>query len=676
MKVRSVQPTRFLRMKLKQQKVFSTLKTKLQTINEWNEHALMSSYALFDETGREINEKKFYVGAFIRISLKASPKYDWIRIIDIDDAPDEFIITVRPTFDPTAEDIDKSVISHFFTDEATNNFCLFRDERKVALCVIGLHEKQNTSETKGVLETVRNVAVNFATYLGMQNSEWEKFCHHFLEDAAEQNANKLVLRKKLQPENYQYDAVVVGSGPNGLAAAICLAQKGLSVLIVEANDTIGGGMRSAELTLPGFTHDVCSAIHPLTIASPIFKTLPLDKFGLEFVQPPASLAHPLDDGSAVLLKKSINETAKNLGADDAGYKKLVEILAKNFDAIAPDILAPFRIPSNPFLMAGFGLKGFNSAKNIADNYFSETRARAIFAGNAAHSMLPLEDIPSAAFGLVLHLTAHSVGWGFPKGGAKHIAFALRDYFITLGGKIETGNRVENIDDLPDSKAILFDITPRQIIKIAGHRLPDAYRKRLETFKYGSGVFKMDFALSEPIPWTAKECFQAGTVHLGGTFEEIARSEREHNNGKTSEKPFVLLAQHTLFDQTRAPEGKHTAWAYCHVPNGSTADMTEQMENQIERFAPGFRDCVLAKATMTTADMENYNANNIGGDINGGAGIASQIFTRPVAKINPYIIPAKGLYICSSSTPPGGGVHGMCGFHAAKTVLEKEFGKSI
>ncbi len=477
-------------------------------------------------------------------------------------------------------------------------------------------------------------------------------------------------------KNTRYDAVVIGSGPNGLAAAICLAQEGLSVLVVEAADEIGGGMRSAELTLPGFTHDICSAIHPLTIASPFFKTLPLDKFGLEFVRPNASLAHPLDDGTAVILERSITATAENLGADGDNYKKLIEILAKNFDAIAPDILAPFRIPSNPFLMLGFGLKGFNSAKNIADNYFKNTRARAMFAGNAAHSMIPLEDIPSAAFGLVLLLTAHAVGWGFPKGGAKNIASALSLYFQSLGGVIETGNRVENIDDLPKSKAVLFDITPRQIIKIAGHHLPDAYRKRLETFKYGAGVFKMDFALSEPVPWKAEECFQAPTVHLGGTFEEIAASEREHGNGKISGKPFVLLAQHTLFDKTRAPLGKHTAWAYCHVPNGSTADMTEHIENQIERFAPGFKDCILAKSTKNPAELEKHNANYIGGDINGGAGIASQIFTRPVTKINPYIIPSKGLYICSASTPPGGGVHGMCGFHAAKTVLRKEFGKEI
>ncbi|MEP7038923.1 MAG: NAD(P)/FAD-dependent oxidoreductase, partial [Acidobacteriota bacterium] len=533
-------------------RVFSSLKTKLLNIDEWNNHSLLSSYALFDENGFESSESELAVGKFIRIALTASGKYDWIRIIEIYDAPDEFIITVKPTFDPTAENVDKSAISHFFTDQSTNNFCLFKKGEIAAFYVIGLHEKQNTSETENTLETIRNAAVNVAAYLGMQTSEWAKFCRHFLEDAAGQSADKINLQNKTKPRNYQYDAVIIGSGPNGLAAAIKLAQNNLSVLIVEAANEIGGGMRSMELTLPGFTHDVCSAIHPLTIASPFFKTLPLDKFGLEFIQPDASLAHPLDDGTAVLLEKSVAATAGNLGADGAGYEKLVKILAKNWDAIAPDILAPFRIPSNPFLMLGFGLKGFNSAKNLADNYFSETRARAMFAGNAAHSMLPLEDVPSAAFGLVLLLTAHVVGWGFPKGGAKNIAFALRDYFISLGGKIETGRRVENIDDLPTAQTILFDITPRQIIRIAGHHLPDTYRQRLETYKYGAGVFKMDFALSEPIPWKAKECFKAAAVHLGGTFEEIAQSEREHGRGKISEKPFVLLAQHTLFDSSRAP----------------------------------------------------------------------------------------------------------------------------
>jgi phytoene dehydrogenase-like protein len=473
-------------------------------------------------------------------------------------------------------------------------------------------------------------------------------------------------------ENYQYDAVVIGSGPNGLAAAIYLAQQKLSVLVVEASGEIGGGMRSAELTLPGFVNDICSTIHPLTIASPFFQTLPLAEFGLEFVQPAASVAHPLDDGTAVLLKRSVEETAANLGADGAGYEKLVSVLARNFDRLAADILAPLGMPANPFFMGAFGLKGLASAKSLVDHYFTERRARALFAGNAAHSMIPLEDVPSAAYGLVLLLTAHAVGWGFPKGGANKIAAALSDYFLSLGGKIETNHEVKNIDELPASRAVLFDLTPRQILRIAAHRLPDSYREQLEKYKYGSAAFKIDFALSEPIPWKAKECFEAGTVHVGGTFEEIAESERDHWEGKISDKPFVLVAQTSLFDSTRAPAGKHTGWAYCHIPHNSNVDMTERIERQIERFAPGFRDCILAKSVMTPAALERHNANYVGGDINGGAGILSQLFTRPVAKWNPYAIPSKGLYICSSSTPPGGGVHGMCGFYAAKTAFEREF----
>ena len=474
----------------------------------------------------------------------------------------------------------------------------------------------------------------------------------------------------------KYDAVIIGSGPNGLAAAIHLAQNGLSVLIVEAKKTIGGGVRSAELTLPGFTHDICSAIHPLTVASPFFQTLPLDKYGLEFIDPPAALAHPLDDGTAVMLRRSIAETVSNLGADAENYRKLVTPFVENWTKLAPDVLAPLRVPNHPFLLARFGLKAFRSAETFINSHFSSEKARALFAGNAAHSMIPLEDLPSAAFGLVLLLAAHAVGWQFPRGGAKKISEALAAHFLALGGKIETNYEVKNIDELPASRAVLFDLTPRQIVKIAGHRLPENYKRRLEKFKYGAGAFKIDYALSAPIPWRAKECGEAGTVHLGGTFEEIARSEREHEQGKISEKPFVLVAQNSLFDSTRAPEGKHTAWAYCHVPNGAAVDMTDAIEKQIERFAPGFRDCILAKNVLSPAALENYNANYLGGDINGGASTLTQLFTRPIAKINPYSMPVKDLYICSASTPPGGGVHGMCGFHAAQTALANTFGKRI
>ncbi|MGI8789139.1 MAG: phytoene desaturase family protein [Pyrinomonadaceae bacterium] len=473
-------------------------------------------------------------------------------------------------------------------------------------------------------------------------------------------------------KNHKYDAVVIGSGPNGLAAAICLAQANLSVLIVEAHASVGGGARSAELTLPAFVHDVCSTIHPLAIASPFFQTLPLGKFGLEYIEPDASLAHPLDDGTAILFVKSIQETSANLGADAENYRKLVAPFVEKWDKLAPEILAPLHFPKHPILMARFGLKAFQTARGFAKRYFEDERARAIFAGCAAHSMIPLEKLSSAAVGFVLTLLAHAVGWGFPRGGTQKLSDALAAYFLSLGGEIETNFQVETIDELPASKVVLFDITPRQILKIAGHRLPARYRKRLENYRYGAGVFKMDFALSEPIPWQAKDCLSAGTIHLGGTLAEIADGERKNWRGQPRENPFVLLAQTSLFDRTRAPVGKQTAWAYCHTPNNSTFDFSEQIENQIERFAPGFRDCILAKNKMSPADLESYNANYIGGDINGGAATLSQLFTRPVTKFNPYKIPAKGLYICSSSTPPGGGVHGMCGFHAAQSVLKNEF----
>lgn len=476
--------------------------------------------------------------------------------------------------------------------------------------------------------------------------------------------------------NNSYDAVVIGSGPNGLAAGIRLAQENLSVLIVEARAAIGGGVRSAELTLPGYVHDVCSAIHPLALGSPFFNALPLEQFGLEFVQPPVSLAHPFDDGTAVVIEKSLEKTAEKLGGDRENYCKLMKPFVENWERLAPDILAPLRFPNNPLLMAEFGLKAFQSARNLANNQFDETRARAVFAGIAAHGMIPLEYTASAAIGLVLLTAAHSVGWAFPRGGAGKLSDALAKYFLSLGGKIETNYRVENVDELPASRVVLFDLTPRRIIKIAGHRLPESYKKRLEKFRYGSGVFKVDFALSEPIPWRSKECLQAGTVHLGGTLEEISASERANADGKISGKPFVLIAQNSLFDSSRAPVGKQIAWSYCHVPNNSTVDMTEIIENQIERFAPGFRDCIEAKAVMFPANLEHYNANYIGGDINGGAVNLSQIFSRPLVKLNPYSMPIKNFYICSFSTPPGGGVHGMCGYHAAQTVLKREFGKNF
>lgn len=473
-------------------------------------------------------------------------------------------------------------------------------------------------------------------------------------------------------KNRKYNAVVIGAGPNGLAAAIVLAQKGLSVLLIEAGKTVGGGARSAEITLPGYIHDICSSIHPLAIGSPFFRTLPLARYGLEYIQPPASVAHPLENGEAVLLCKSIEETCRALGEDGKMYRKIFEPFVADWSEIAPDILAPLGIPRHPLRLAQFGLKALQSARGFAERYFQTEQARAVFAGCAAHSMLDLEKTSTAAFGMVLMISAHAVGWGFPRGGTQKIADALAEHFKFLGGEIEANRRIENIDEIPSADAILFDITPRQLLKIAGHRLPVSYRRRLERFQYGAGVFKMDFALSEPIPWKAKNCAQAATVHIGGSLAEIAAAEKQSLRGKIAEKPFVLLAQNSLFDATRAPENRHTAWAYCHVPNNFSVDMSAAVENQIERYAPGFRDCILAKNSLYPADLEKYNANYVGGDINGGAMNLTQLFTRPVAKINPYAMPAKGLYICSSSTPPGGGVHGMCGFHAARAVLKNVF----
>jgi phytoene dehydrogenase-like protein len=463
-----------------------------------------------------------------------------------------------------------------------------------------------------------------------------------------------------------YDAIVIGSGPNGLAAAITMAQAGRSVLVREAQDTIGGGLRSAELTLPGFTHDICSAIHPLGVGSPFFRTLPLGEYGLEWVQPPAAAAHPLDDGSAVVVERSIESTATGLGPDREAYQRLMDPLAAAWDDLAAAFLGPLRLPPRPLRVAGFGLRAIRSASGFASSIFSGERARAAFAGMAAHSILPLEKPATAAFGLILNILAHVVGWPFPKGGSRKIAEALASYLLSLGGEIVTGVPVTSLDDLPPARAILCDVTPRQLLAIAGGRLSPAYRRQLERYRYGMGVFKLDWALSGPIPWKAPVCARAATVHVGGTIEEIAVSERAPWNGLHAERPFVILAQQSLFDSTRAPAGKHTAWAYCHVPNGSTVDMTGRIESQIERFAPGFRDCILARSIMPPAALERHNANLVGGDLNGGAQDLQQLVLRPTWRL--YSTSARGLYICSASTPPGGGVHGMCGYHAASRAL--------
>jgi phytoene dehydrogenase-like protein len=469
-----------------------------------------------------------------------------------------------------------------------------------------------------------------------------------------------------------YDAVVVGSGPNGLAAAIALQQNGLSVLVLEARRTIGGGLRSAELTLPGFVHDICSAVHPLAVGSPFFQTLPLGDYGLEFIYPPVAAAHPLDGGAAALLEGTMEETAGRLGEDAAVYRKVVGPVVRDWPVLAPELLGPLHFPKNPWMLARFGMKGMPGAAWLARR-FRTREARALVGGMAAHGMQPLTNLGTAAIALVFLATGHDRGWPIPRGGSMSIAEALAGYFVALGGRIETGVEVRSMSQLPSSRCVLFDLTPRQLLQLGGHRWSSLYRWQLERYRYGMGVFKIDWALAEPIPFLAEGCRRAGTVHIGGEFEEIAAGEASTARGVQAERPFVLLAQPSVFDPTRAPHGLHTAWAYCHVPNGSREDMTERIERQVERMAPGFRERVLARHVYDTAQMEEYNPNYIGGDINGGVEDIRQLFTRPALRWSPYRTSSRGIYICSSSTPPGGGVHGMCGYHAARRALKDVFG---
>ena len=470
-----------------------------------------------------------------------------------------------------------------------------------------------------------------------------------------------------------HDAIVVGSGPNGLAAAIVLARAGRSVLMLEGRDTIGGGLRTEELTLPGFRHDTCSAIHPLGIASPFMRSVPLADHGVEWIQPPSPLAHPLDDRTAVLLERSLNETAAGLGEDAQAWRRLFEPLVEASDELVEGTLAGPRPPRHPIHMARFGLKALRSASGFARSRFDGERARALFAGNAAHAMLPLEATATASFGLILAMLGHSVGWPLPRGGSQTIADALASYLRSLGGEIETGHQVTSLAEVRAAAGlVLLDVTPRQFLALAGDETPARYRKALEKYRYGPGVVKVDYALSGPVPWAASECARAATVHLGGTLDEIAGAEAAVAQGRHPERPYVLVAQQSLFDPTRAPEGKHTLWAYTHVPNGST--LTEgtvaSIEGQLERFAPGFRDLVLERSVLDPAAMEARNPNYVGGDINGGSADLRQLFARPVARPNPYKTPIDGVYLCSSSTPPGGGVHGMCGYHAARAALRR------
>lgn len=464
-------------------------------------------------------------------------------------------------------------------------------------------------------------------------------------------------------------ACVIGSGPNGLAAAIVLARNGCSVDVYEAESQPGGACRSMELTLPGFLHDFGSAVHPMAAGSPFFSRLPLAKYGLEWIHSPAPLAHPLDDGTAIILERDIDATAAALGEDGRAWRKLFEAIASHWSQLAPELLGPVPLlPNHPLLMARLGMRGFPSALKITNRVFRTERAKALFAGLAAHSVLSLDEPLSSAFGIIIGAVAHAIGWPIPRGGAQAITDALCAHLADLGGSLKTNSRVDHLTDLPQYDLILCDITPRQLIQIAGTRLTKDFRQRLERWHYGPGVFKVDYALSQAIPWTAKECSRAATVHLGGSFEEIAASEHAMRHGWHADKPFIILAQPTLFDLSRAPEGKHIAWTYCHVPNGSTFDMLPRMEAQIERFAPGFRDCVLARRVFAPADLERMDANLVGGDIGGGAISLPQFIFRPTGKT--YSTSDPSIFLCSSSTPPGGGVHGMCGYHAARVALSR------
>jgi phytoene dehydrogenase-like protein len=465
----------------------------------------------------------------------------------------------------------------------------------------------------------------------------------------------------------QWDAVIIGSGPNGLSAGVFLASKGLRVLILEAADSLSAGTRTQELTLPGYRHDVGSAVHPMGYLSPYFQTLGLEKHGLEWVIPEASVAHPLDQQEAVLLSKSVAETARNLGADADRYQELVAPFVARAPELLRDTLRPLGLPHSPLLLARFGLKAALPATVFTNTFFKTERARALFGGCAAHSVLPLDSFFTSAIGLLFLVTGHVENWAFPKGGAAHIAQALAACFTSQGGEIQFSTRITSFEQLPPARAYLFDTDPWQLAHIARQQLPAAYCHRLLNYRFGPGIFKIDYALAAPIPWQDPRCLLASTVHLGGSFAELARSEKAPWAGQHADKPFVLLCQQSQFDASRAPLGRHTGWAYCHVPFGSTQDMTAVIERQIERFAPGFRDIVLARHTMNTQALAAYNPNYVGGAITGGAVDITQLFTRPVARLDPYSTPNPAIFSCSAATPPGGGVHGMCGYYAAQSV---------
>ncbi|MBV9354720.1 MAG: NAD(P)/FAD-dependent oxidoreductase [Chloroflexi bacterium] len=472
----------------------------------------------------------------------------------------------------------------------------------------------------------------------------------------------------------QYDAIVVGAGPNGLVAAVVLARSGLRVLVREASDTPGGGARTEPLTLPGFAHDVCSAVHPLGIGSPILRALPLARHGLAWVHPSAPLAHPLDDASATLLERDMSAMDAQLGSDASRWRALFEPFVHRSELLFADVLGPLKVPRHPLLTAGFGLRGLCSTTFLTRRVFRGERARSLFGGMAAHATLPLGSSPSAAFGMILGIAGHAYGWPLARGGSAAISRALVSYLRSLDGELRTGEPVSSLDDLPAARVVLLDLTPRQILRLGCTNLPARYRAQLENYQYGLGTFKVDWALAGPIPWRDPHVGRAGTVHLGGSLREIEQSRQHEWAGKPAERPYVLLVQPTRFDPTRAPAGRQVGWAYCHVPNGSTADMTERIEAQVERFAPGFRDRILARHVMGPAELEQHNANLVGGDINGGEASLRQLFFRPTVSVLPYATPDPRLFVCSSSTPPGGGVHGMGGYHAARLALRRRFGR--
>jgi phytoene dehydrogenase-like protein len=468
-----------------------------------------------------------------------------------------------------------------------------------------------------------------------------------------------------------YDAVIVGAGPNGLAAAITLAEAGRSVLVLEQAPVIGGGARSEEVTLPGFTHDICSTVHPLGITSPAFRRMRLERFGLRWIQSPAAVAHPLDGGRAAIMERSVRATAALLGRDGPAYRALFESLAAAWGDLAPEILQPLlHVPRHPLLLARFGLPALLPASTLARTAFRDDPARALFAGIAAHATLPLDRSPSASFGFVLALAGHAVGWPIVEGGSQRLITALAAYLETLGGTIVTNSLVTDLDELPPARAVILDVTPEQFRRIAGKQLPARYRRELDRYQYGLGTFKVDWALDGPIPWSAPECHRAATVHLGGTLDEIETARRAETSGQPAEHPLVLLVQPTLFDPSRAPAGKQIAWGYTHLPLHSTFDMTERIEAQVERFAPGFRARIIARRTYDSVQYEQHNPNLYGGDIGGGETTLRQLVFRPTVRPNPYTTPLSNVFLCSASTPPGGGVHGMGGYNAARTALRQ------